>query len=225
MSDTRQITDALIEVGESGPYHVSGGVPLVRVSKVETEQGEPIAWHVDEVLDAPDEYRLCRCGNSERKPFCSGMHSKVAFDGTETAPTDTYADRAKTLGGTDVAIRDDRGICTHASFCANRITNVWKAAKTIDADPELREQIVAMVSRCPSGALTSTVDGVETEPELPVQIAAQKDGPLLVTGRIRVQRSDGAPFEIRNRVALCRCGNSSNKPLCDGTHKEIGFTG
>jgi CDGSH-type Zn-finger protein len=224
MSDTRQITDAAIEVGENGPYRVTGGVPLVRVSKVETEQGEPIAWHVDEVLDAPAEYLLCRCGNSDNKPFCSDMHDQVGFDGTESAPTDAYGDRAKTLGGTEVTIRDDRGICTHASFCANRITNVWKAAKKIDEDPALRDQIVAMVSRCPSGALSYAVDGTQTEPELPVQIAAQKDGPLLVTGRIRVQRSDGESFEIRNRVALCRCGNSSIKPLCDGTHKEIGFT-
>ncbi len=224
MSDTTQITAAAIEVETNGPYRVTGGIPLVRVSKVETEQHEPIAWHVDESLEAPDEYLLCRCGDSETKPFCSDMHLQVAFDGTETAPTDTYAERAKILGGTDVTIRDDRGICTHASFCANRITNVWKAAKKIDEDPELRDQIVAMVSRCPSGALSYLVDGVETEPDLPVQIGVQKDGPLMVTGRIRVQRSDGGSFEIRNRVALCRCGNSSNKPLCDGTHKEIGFT-
>lgn len=219
------MTDRAIEVGENGPYHVTGGVPLVRVSKVETDEGDPVRWSVDEQLDAPDEYWLCRCGSSERKPFCSGMHGKVGFDGGETAPTDAYAGRAKTLGGTGVTIRDDRGICTHAGFCANRVTNVWKAAKRIDDDPELREQIVAMVSRCPSGALTYTVDGAETEPDLPAQIGVQKDGPLLVTGRIPVKRSDGEPIEVRNRVALCRCGHSSNKPLCDGTHKEIGFTG
>lgn len=225
MSDTTQATDTGIEVGVNGPYHVTGGVPLVRVSKVESDKGEPIAWHVDETLDAPDEYWLCRCGNSKRKPFCSGMHEKVDFDGTEAAPTDDYDDRAKTLGGSGVAIRDDRGVCTHAGFCADRITNVWKAAKVIDEDAELRDKIVAMVRRCPSGALSYLVYGVETEPDLPVQIAVQKDGPLLVTGRIRVRRADGQPFEIRNRVALCRCGNSGNKPLCDGTHKEIGFTG
>jgi CDGSH-type Zn-finger protein len=219
------MSEAQIEVGANGPYHVTGGIPLVRQSKVETERGEPVAWRVDERLETPDEYWLCRCGNSERKPFCSGMHSKVGFDGTETAPTNTYRERAKTLGGTQVTIYDDRGICTHAGFCANRVTNAWKAAKMIDDDPQLREQIVAMVSRCPSGALTYTVDGRSAEPALPVQIAVQKDGPLLVMGRIAVRRSDGQAFEVRNRVALCRCGGSKNKPLCDGTHKEIGFTG
>ncbi len=223
MTETK--LDAGIEVGTNGPYRVTGGIPLVRVSKVLSDKDEPIAWSVDETIEAKDEYWLCRCGQSDKKPFCAGFHDKVGFDGTETAPTDGYADRAKVLGGTDVTIVDDRSICTHASFCADRMTNVWKAAKLIDDDPELREKITAMVSRCPSGALTYKVNGEETEPALPVQIAVQKDGPLLVTGGIRVTRSDGEAFEIRNRVALCRCGQSKNKPLCDGTHKEIGFSG
>ncbi len=219
------MTEVAIEVGENGPYHVTGGVPLVRVSKVETEQSEPVGWSVDEQIDAGEEYWLCRCGASDNKPYCAGKHGDSGFDGTEAAPTDTYAERAKVLGGTNVAIVDDRGICTHAGMCANRLTNVWKAAKLIDDDPALREQIVEMVSRCPSGALTYTVDGVATEPELPVQIAVQRDGPLLVTGGIRVMRADGQTLEVRSRMALCRCGQSKNKPLCDGTHKEIGFTG
>lgn len=214
-----------IEVGENGPYHATGAIPLVRVSKVVSDQKEPIDWRIDEELETQDEYWLCRCGNSENKPYCSGMHAKVDFDGTETAPTDSYRDRAKALGGTKVTIHDDRGICTHAGFCANRVTNVWKAAKLTDQDDALREQIVAMVGRCPSGALTYEVHGVATEPEREVRISVQENGPLLVTGGIRITRSDGQAFEIRNRVALCRCGQSSNKPLCDGTHKEIGFTG
>ncbi len=55
-------------------------------------------------------------------------------------------------------------------------------------------------------------------------IGVVDDGPLFVTGSIPVERSDGAPFEARNRVTLCRCGGSSIKPLCDGTHASIGFT-
>jgi CDGSH-type Zn-finger protein len=221
---TETTTDVYIEVGENGPYHVVGRIPVVRVSKVESDQREPIAWQVDEELELAGEYWLCRCGGSDDKPWCVGRHNENGFDGTEAAPTDTYAERAKALGGTEVTIVDDRSICTHASFCANRITNVWKAAKTIDDDEALREQMVEMVQRCPSGALTLRTNGSELEPALPVQIGVQRDGPLLVTGRIRVQRSDGQTFEVRNRVALCRCGNSKIKPLCDGTHKEVGFT-
>jgi CDGSH-type Zn-finger protein len=44
-----------------------------------------------------------------------------------------------------------------------------------------------------------------------------------VTGNIPIERADGKPFETRNRVTLCRCGHSENKPLCDGTHRRIGF--
>lgn len=50
-----------------------------------------------------------------------------------------------------------------------------------------------------------------------------RDGPLWVRGGIPVESSDGATYEVRNRVTLCRCGRSSNKPFCDGTHKGVGF--
>ena len=48
-------------------------------------------------------------------------------------------------------------------------------------------------------------------------------GALWVTGGVPITRADGQPFETRNRVTLCRCGQSSNKPLCDGTHRVIEF--
>lgn len=213
-----------IAVQPNGPYLVSGSVPLVRVHVVESEQGEPIAWHEDGSIEAPETYRLCRCGGCSSKPFADEAGCS-SFDGTEAAPGDGYADRAKTLGGTPVTVLDDRKICSHAGFCANRITNVWKAAKTIDDDEALRAQIVEMIERCPSGALTYLADGEPVEPQLPVQIGVETNGPLRVTGGIVVTRADGQPFETRNRVSLCRCGQSKNKPLCDGTHKEIGFSG
>jgi CDGSH-type Zn-finger protein len=57
-----------------------------------------------------------------------------------------------------------------------------------------------------------------------MQIGAIDDGPLRVTGDISVSTSDGTELEARARVTLCRCGASGNKPLCDGSHKGIGFT-
>ncbi|HYZ91982.1 MAG TPA: CDGSH iron-sulfur domain-containing protein [Actinomycetota bacterium] len=213
-----------IEIEPNGAYIVSGAIPLVRVHTVYSEQDEPIEWLVDDAIEAPETYRLCRCGNCSMKPFADDGGC-ANFDGTESAPTESYDDRAKTLGGTTVTIRDFRKICSHAGFCANRITNVWKAAKVLDDDKALQEQTVEMVRRCPSGALTYSVDGAVVEPDLPVQIGVETDGPYRVTGGIPVTRADGQTFETRNRVSLCRCGQSSNKPLCDGTHKEIGFTG
>ncbi len=93
----------------------------------------------------------------------------------------------------------------------------------------MRSLVIAMVERCPSGSLTYRIEaaGPDIEPDLPQQIAVTTEitadgpiaGPLWLTGGIPVERSDGRPFETRNRVTLCNCGRSSNKPLCDGTHR------
>jgi CDGSH-type Zn-finger protein len=48
-------------------------------------------------------------------------------------------------------------------------------------------------------------------------------GALWVTGGVPVRRADGRPLETRDRMTLCRCGHSAGKPLCDGTHRKIGF--
>jgi CDGSH-type Zn-finger protein len=212
-----------IEVTENGPYHVTGGVPLRRVRKIPGDRGSFTEWEPYEEIEAPDEYWLCRCGQSTTKPFCSGMHEKVGFDGTEVAPTNTYRERAEVLGGTKLTVRDDRGICAHAAYCSNAMTNVWKAAKLTDDDAEMTQTVIAMIERCPSGALTMERDGVALEPALEPEIWVQSNGPYVIRGGIPITRSDGQPIESRNRMCVCRCGQSSNKPLCDGTHDKVGF--
>ncbi|MBX2803356.1 MAG: CDGSH iron-sulfur domain-containing protein [Myxococcales bacterium] len=58
------------------------------------------------------------------------------------------------------------------------------------------------------------------------KIEVMADGPFLVSGVDRITRlSDGSTVEASGTVALCRCGQSKNKPFCDGTHKAIGFSG
>jgi CDGSH-type Zn-finger protein len=55
-------------------------------------------------------------------------------------------------------------------------------------------------------------------------ITPYRDGPLLVRGPVRIEDQDGREIRIeREIVALCRCGKSRNRPLCDGTHKLIQF--
>lgn len=92
-------------------------------------------------------------------------------------------------------------------------------------DSVARSQMMAMIERCPSGALTyrMTAEGADVEPDLPEGLAVTDDGPYLVTGGLPVVGADGQAFEPRNRVTLCRCGASSNKPLCDGSHTAAGF--
>ena len=53
--------------------------------------------------------------------------------------------------------------------------------------------------------------------------AERVSGPLWVRGGIPVIAADGFAYEVRNRVTLCRCGASANKPFCDGSHFKVGF--
>ena len=74
------------------------------------------------------------------------------------------------------------------------------------------------------------VSGKALEPHLEPSIGLVQDtareisGPLWVRGGIPVVGVDGVTYEVRNRVTLCRCGASSNKPFCDGSHASIGFS-
>ncbi len=57
-----------------------------------------------------------------------------------------------------------------------------------------------------------------------VVITPYRDGPLLVRGPVRLSDQDGNPIELdRETIALCRCGGSTTKPFCDGTHSKVGF--
>ena len=59
-----------------------------------------------------------------------------------------------------------------------------------------------------------------------VTILVRANGPYRITGPIKIVDPDGNEFELptdREWVSLCRCGHSSSKPFCDGTHKTAGF--
>ncbi len=142
------------------------------------------------------------------------------------ADTANISEREVTYDGTRIFVKDDRSVCIHAGFCGDRVSNVWKMTQDSD-DTQVRARIMSMIERCPSGALSYSLerDGKNVEPDLPVEIAITPDGALWVSGGIPIERADGQPLEVRNRVTLCRCGGSGNKPLCDGTHKEIEFSG
>jgi CDGSH-type Zn-finger protein len=203
---------------------VSGSVPIASKTPIMSEHGEPLAWKTERASEVKSRVALCRCGASANKPYCDGAHAGEEWDESENAPTASYAERAKSYGGEGIEVFDDRPICVHAGFCGNQVTNVWKmAAKT--GNSQVRAEAMAMIERCPSGALTYAVDGDIIEPDLPVEVAVIPDGPLWVSGGVEIIRSDGKVLETRNRVTLCRCGQSASKPLCDGSHKEAGFTG
>ncbi len=214
-----------ITIEADGPLIIHGDVSLVRKSPIVSEHGEPLTWKKEESLRCSGVYALCRCGHSSSKPFCDDSHEGVEFDGTEAANPGPISEREVTYNGTNITMKDDRSLCMHAGFCGTRITNVWKMIQET-ADTQVRAQLMAMIERCPSGALTFAIEpeGELVEPDLPSEVAVTPDLPLWVSGGIAVEMSDGRPLETRNWVTLCRCGASKIKPLCDGAHKEVGFT-
>lgn len=218
------MSEKQIKVGESGPYMVSGEIPLTTKTPVVSEHGEPLTWKTSPATETRERFALCRCGASANKPFCDGSHSSTEWESVESSADRSYVERAKSYGGEGIEIFDDRPTCVHAGFCGNKATNVWKMADKT-GDSRVRAEAIAMIERCPSGALTYAIDGEVIESDLPAQIAVIPDGPLWVSGSIDVQLSNGEPLEKRNRVTLCRCGQSANKPLCDGSHTEAGFVG
>ncbi len=220
-----------IVIVKNGPYRIESNVPLIRKIQVVSELGEPLTWKKQTTLETPEEeYTLCRCGQSGDKPFCDGTHRQIGFDGTESANTGPTASRQMAFrGGTRLIVNKDSSLCMNSGFCG---TSRAALAQYVAAshDTEMRSLAIAMVERCPSGALTYHIepDEPDIEPDLPQQIADTTEitsdgpiaGPLWVTGGIPIERSDGQPFENRNRVTLCNCGLSCNKPLCDGTHRR-----
>ena len=219
-----------ITIESDGPYEVQGSIPLVRKTQVVSEYGEPLTWKTEGTIETDGTYYLCRCGHSTEKPFCSGAHCEVGFDGNETADTRPTIERQETYpGGTNIVVKRDHSLCMESGFCGNRFTKV-KYMVVNSADPQVRAQIMVMIELCPSGSYTYSLaeNEPDIEPDLPQQIAMTTDilsaGPVLgtlwVTGNISVERSDGEPFETRNRVTLCYCGRSKIKPLCDGAHRE-----
>jgi len=193
-----------------------------------SEDGEPLVWKKGERIETEETYALCRCGRSSTKPFCDGTHVRIRFDGTETADTQPTTERQVVVGGEGFVVKRDRPLCMAAHFCTNRGKHINKLVAQ-SGDAGVRLQIIKMIEHCPSGSFTyAMAPGAEDmEPDMPQAIAVLNEGDnagcLWVTGNIPIERSDGKPLEMRNRVTLCRCGHSQNKPLCDGMHREIKF--
>jgi CDGSH-type Zn-finger protein len=167
---------------------------------------------------------LCRCGGSKNKPFCDGTHGTIGFSDRRIA--EGNADRRTDYVGKRVTIHDNRGLCAHAGVCTDRLQSVFRMKQEpwIDPDGAAAEEIIETVSRCPSGALSYSVDGVEhRDADRAPRITVTDDGPYAVIGGIElagVQFGDGAS---REHYTLCRCGASKNKPFCDGSHWRVGF--
>ena len=218
-----------VKITEDGPYVVSGGVPLRQQAIVTDAQGQSLDWETTRTFEAGEEYALCRCGQSANKPYCDGSHAKVGFDGTETADRAPYRERAELMSGPALSLTDQESLCAFARFCDPH-GRVWNQVEATD-DPEVARNFVRQVNNCSAGRLVAWNNQTGTPVETPraPAIGVTEDtargcsGPLWVQGGIAIESADGTVYERRNRVALCRCGQSRNKPYCDGTHAAIDF--
>ncbi|WP_149264583.1 ferritin-like domain-containing protein [Actinomadura sp. K4S16] len=218
-----------IVVLPDGPYLVYGRVPLRRKRKIVSAEDDALTWQTGETLATEDTYALCRCGRSGAKPFCDGTHALIGFDGTETADVRPYKELQHVHDGVGISAQRVGELCIHAAFCIGRTRPI--AAMLADTeDSDVRADIMGRIDHCPSGSYSYALrrGGESIEPDLPraVSVLEEEHGlasALWVTGGVPVERADGLPLETRNRMTLCRCGHSANKPLCDGTHREIDF--
>jgi CDGSH-type Zn-finger protein len=218
-----------ISIAANGPYVVEGGVKLADQHIVTNEVGESLEWREGATVPTADEYHLCRCGQSATKPFCDGTHKSDHFDGTETATRIPYAAQAERIEGPEMVLDDAESLCAFARFCDPK-GRVWNLVGKTDR-PDARRLVEHEAGHCPAGRLVARDrrTGRALEPAHEPSIGLVQDtareisGPLWVRGGIPVVGADGEAYEVRNRVTLCRCGVSSNKPFCNGAHASIGF--
>lgn len=213
----------------NGPYYLINDMQPKVVYNLQNFKGEPLSTTVG--------IALCRCGASKNKPFCDGTHNVIGFssanrtleDNDDTKKT-AIKDKRRDYPGKEITVHDNRKICSHAAECVNNLSSVFKLGSRpwINPDASKMNDIVDVVRRCPSGALSYSIDGVEyrdPEEQRNPTVTVLKNGPYHITGGIEligenIQFGEGASKE---HYTLCRCGASENKPFCDGAHKSSKF--
>jgi CDGSH-type Zn-finger protein len=212
----------------NGPYYLINDMEPKVVENLKNFKGEPLSTTVG--------IALCRCGKSNRKPFCDGTHSIIGFSSQNVNLNEndtnklTIKNKRRDYVGKEITIHDNRKICSHAKECVNNLPSVFKLGSKpwIDSNGSKMQDIINTVRKCPSGALSYSIDGIEyrdpKEQRDPI-LTVLKNGPYYITGGIdligeNIEFGEGASKE---HYTLCRCGASENKPFCDGTHRTINF--
>jgi CDGSH-type Zn-finger protein/uncharacterized Fe-S cluster protein YjdI len=128
--------------------------------------------------------------------------------------------------GRDVTIRFDASRCVHSRNCVLGHPEVYVPnvkGEWIHPDAASAEVVMHTALACPSGAIrVSHNDGSATSDTPPVvnTVRIRENGPLAVEAELQIR---GEP-QVSPRATLCRCGQSANKPYCDGAHAAAGFT-
>ena len=210
--------DTGIDVAVNGPYLVTNADNLHN-------------WLGEDVPTRP-QMALCRCGASAIKPLCDGSHATSGFTDARTptafptAATPTSASRSPS--------RQPRHLPALRSVHRPAGHGVPRRHGAVRAPSGGRmDEIIRAVRDCPSGALSYAIDGVEAREEVDSRhrepaIEVTRDGPYRITGGIPVreptdERIAERPGASQEHYALCRCGQSQNKPFCSGMHWYVNF--
>lgn len=172
---------------------------------------------------------LCRCGYSKKKPYCDGAHLHADWDDRLTAERSPLLDGAETISWPTLDLTDNEKYCAFARFC-DAHGRAWNLVERSDSG-RARDYTIYEANHCPAGRLKAwdRASGKPFELKLDPGIGILEDpamrvsAGLWVKGGIPIRSSDGYTYELRNRVTLCRCGQSANKPFCDGTHVSMQF--
>ena len=125
----------------------------------------------------------------------------------------------------DIKVTWSQVRCIHFAACVERLPTVFDTdqkpwIQPAKAEPE---EVTEAVLRCPTGALHfRRADGADEEIADTNTVQVAPDGPLYLRGDVEIHDGKGELLHD-TRVALCRCGASAHGPLCDGSHKEVGF--
>ena len=144
-----------------------------------------------------------------------------------TAHSEPLLDKAEVIEGGTLDMTDNPKYCVFARFCHPE-GDAWSLTEQSSA-PEARRMAIREASMCPGGRLTAWDKSsgkpfeFRFEPSLGLieDVTIGSSGGLWIRGGIALRRETGKTYEIRNRVVVCRCGQSANKPYCDGTHAAI----
>ncbi len=130
----------------------------------------------------------------------------------------------------DITVLWKPDLCIHSGICVSGLPNVFqpKERPWIKLDASTSEKISNQVKKCPSGALSlkSDQENINTRSHGEgIEIHIVENGPLVVSGKLGISKADGSKEYRGDRTSFCRCGASSNKPYCDGSHNVSGFIG
>lgn len=229
---TKQAKDGIYaEILLNGPIMLHGVTDIIQQFIMPDHNGTSTAYKEGNTYTAKDPVALCRCGMSKNKPFCDGSHKKIdpsEIDLTETATFQPELNSSEMIQGPERSLSDDEKFCAFARFC-DAGQRIWNE---VQLEGEKAKALTLQIAHhCPGGRLivwdNATQKPIETYEDatanLIEDVMNRCSGPIMLRGGIPVKSSNGEYYEVRNRQALCRCGQSGNKPFCDGTHASMKF--